>query len=141
MGEAASHPGPPSTITEALTWAAVAFEHDEAVVDGATRWTFAQLLDESTRVARALVASDVAPGDRVALWAPNSARWIAASFGVYLAGGVLVPINTRFRGTEAGHVLRRSGAGLLLASTDVLGTDLVGLLEDEGELRALRETV
>jgi HIP---CoA ligase len=141
MGETASQPGPPSTITAALTRAAVAFEHDEAVVDGETRWTFAQLLAESARVARALVASDIAPGDRVALWAPNSARWIAASFGVYLAGGVLVPISTRFKGTEAGQVLRRSGAQLLLASTDVLGTDLVGLLEDEGELEALRETV
>jgi acyl-CoA synthetase (AMP-forming)/AMP-acid ligase II len=141
MDGSASQPAAPSTITAALERAAADFEHDEAVVDGATRWTFAQLLAESTRVARALVASDVRPGDRVALWAPNSARWIAASFGVYLAGGVLVPINTRFKGTEAAHVLRRSGAALLLASTDTLGTDLVGLLHDEVELPAWRETV
>ena len=133
MGGSAAPLAPPSTITAALERAAADFEHDEAVVDGATRWTFAQLLDESTRVARALVASGLAPGDRVALWAPNSARWIASSFGVYLAGGVLVPIDTRFEGTEAWHVLRRSGAGLLLASTDTLGTDLVGLLHDEAE--------
>ena len=77
----------------------------------------------------------------MALWAPNSARWIAASFGVYLAGAVLVPINTRFKGMEAAHVLRRSQARLLCASTDVLGTDLIGLLEDVGELPDLRETV
>ena len=77
----------------------------------------------------------------MALWAPNSARWIATSFGVYLAGAVLVPINTRFKGMEAAHVLRRSEAGLLSGSTDVLGTDLVGLLDDVGELPALRETV
>ncbi|HWD55674.1 MAG TPA: AMP-binding protein, partial [Acidimicrobiales bacterium] len=141
MDGSTSHPAPPSTITAALERAAAAFEHDEAVVDGTTRWTFGQLLAESTRIARALVASDVGPGDRVALWAPNSARWIAASFGVYLAGGVLVPINTRFKGTEAGHVLRRSGAGLLLASTDTLGTDLVGLLDDEVDLPALLETI
>jgi acyl-CoA synthetase (AMP-forming)/AMP-acid ligase II len=141
MGGSASHLAPPSTITAALERAAANFAHDEAVVDGATRWTFAQLLGESTRVARALVASGIAPGDRVALWSPNSARWIAASFGVYLAGGVLVPINTRFKGTEAWHVLRRSGAELLLASTDTLGTDLVGLLHDEANLPTLRETV
>ena len=77
----------------------------------------------------------------MALWAPNSARWIATSFGVYLSGAVLVPVNTRFKGMEAAHVLRRSQARLLCASTDVLGTDLVGLLDDVGDLPDLRETV
>ena len=69
----------------------------------------------------------------MALWSPNSARWIAASFGVYLAGAVLVPINTRFKGMEAAHVLRRSGASVLLASTDAVGTDLLALLEEAGD--------
>jgi acyl-CoA synthetase (AMP-forming)/AMP-acid ligase II len=138
---ASARSSPPATITAALERAASLFEHDEAVVDGETRWTFGELLAESTRIARALVASDVAPGDRVALWSPNSARWLAASFGVYLAGGVLVPINTRFKGAEAAHVLRRSGARLLFASTDTLGTDLVAMLRTEVELPALRETV
>src|SRR4029077_11925463 len=76
-----------------------------------------------------------------ALWSPNSARWIAASFGVYAAGAVLVPVNTRFKGMEASHVLRRSGATLLLASTDAVGTDLLAVLEGSGELPALREMV
>ena len=129
------------TIPEALARAASTFGDAEAVVDGETRWSFQQLFDESERVARCLVASHVGPGDRVALWAPNSARWIATSFGVYLAGAVLVPVNTRFKGMEAAHVLRRSQAKLLCASTDVLGTDLIGLLEDVGELPDLGETV
>ena len=130
-----------TTIPEALEAAAASFGAAEAVVDGDTRWSFEQLLDESQQVARSLVASGIGPGDRVALWAPNSARWIATSFGVYLAGAVLVPINTRFKGMEAAHVLRRSEARLLCASTDVLGTDLIGLLVDVGELPDLRETV
>ena len=52
-------------------------------------------------------------GDRVAVWAPNSLEWIVAALGVTTAGGVLVPINTRFRGAEAAYVLgaqRRAGA-------------------------------
>lgn len=81
------------------------------------------------------------PGDRVALWSPNSARWIATSFGVYLAGAVLVPVNTRFKGAEAAHVLRRSGASVLLASSDTLGSDLIGLLDDVVDLPALCERV
>jgi acyl-CoA synthetase (AMP-forming)/AMP-acid ligase II len=131
----------PQTVPAALERAACDFGEAEAVVDRSDRWTFAQLHAESLRVARALTASRVAPGDRVALWAPNSARWVAASFGVYTAGAVLVPVNTRFKGMEAAHVLRRSGATLLLASTDAVGADLLGLLQGAGDLPGLRETV
>ena len=131
----------PETIPAALERAARDFGDAEAVVDRSDRWTFAQLHDESWRVARALAVSGVRPGDRVALWSPNSARWIAASFGVYAAGAVLVPVNTRFKGMEAAHVLGRSGATLLLASTDAVGTDLVAQLDGAGQLPALREVV
>jgi HIP---CoA ligase len=131
----------PQTVPAALERAACDFGDAEAVVDRSDRWTFAQLHAESLRIARALAASGVEPGDRVALWAPNSARWIAASFGVYAAGAVLVPVNTRFKGMEAAHVLGRSGATLLLASTDAVGTDLLALLEGAGDLPAVREAV
>ena len=131
----------PQTVPGALERAARDFGEAEAVVDGRHRWTFAQLHAESMRVARALAASGVRQGDRVALWSPNSARWIAASFGVYASGAVLVPVNTRFKGMEAAHVLGRSGASLLLASTDAVGADLFSLLGDAGDLPALRERV
>jgi len=129
------------TIPEALDRAAEIFAREEAVVDGATRWTFVQLREEARRIARALMAAGVEPGDRVALWAPNSASWIATSFGVYLAGAVLVPVNTRFKGIEAAQVLRRSGARILLASTDTLGTDLFDLLDGDADLPELIERV
>ena len=132
---------PLETVPAAFERAARDFGDAEAVVDRSDRWTFAQLHAESLRVARALAASGVRPADRVALWSPNSARWIAASFGVYAAGAVLVPVNTRFKGMEAAHVLGRSGATLLLACTDAVGTDLLALLEDAGDLPALREVV
>jgi len=112
MSRDATESAAPSTIPEALDRGAELFGDEEAVVDGMTRWSFVQLRDEARTVAQALMASGVGPGDRVALWSPNSARWIATSFGVYLAGAVLVPVNTRFKGAEAAHVLRRSGARL-----------------------------
>jgi acyl-CoA synthetase (AMP-forming)/AMP-acid ligase II len=132
---------PPETVPEALARAARDFGDAEAVVDRGDRWTFTQLHAESLRVARALAASGVQPGDRVGLWSPNSARWIAASFGVYAAGAVLVPVNTRFKGMEAAHVLARSGARLLLGCTDAVGTDLLALLDGAGDQPLLRETV
>jgi long-subunit acyl-CoA synthetase (AMP-forming) len=70
----------------------------------------------------------VRPGTRVALWAPNSARWILAALGILGAGGILVPINTRFKGEEAAFVLKRSGATALVTVTDFLDNDYVGML-------------
>ena len=57
------------------------------------RWSPTRLVRCSHRESRR--------GDRVAVWAPNSLEWIVAALGVTTAGGVLVPVNTRFRGAEA----------------------------------------
>jgi len=119
----------PTTIPHALVIAARRWPDEEAVVDEQDRWTFQDLFDHSVATARGLVSAGLEPGDRVAIWAPNSLRWLAASFGTYLAGAVLVPLNSRYRGEEAGHVLRTSGAGVLLTSTDVVGRDLLAELQ------------
>ena len=103
-----------------------------AVVDGADRLTWAELGGLVDEFAAAVVASGVEPGDRVAIWAPNSARWIVAVLGLLEAGAVLVPVNTRFKGTEAADILERSGTRLLVTTTDFLGTDYVAMLEETG---------
>ena len=130
-----------STIPAALEEAAGEHPGHEAVVDGATRLTFAELRREAHEVARALVAAGIEPGDRVALWAPNGAPWIVASFGVYAAGAVLVPLNTRYRGDEAGHILRTAGARLLITVGEFLGSDYAAMLEGVDGLDALERTV
>lgn len=131
----------PRTIPEALQQAVENYRDDEALVDGTDRLSFGQLADRVERVARALVGSGIEAGDRVALWAPNSAEWVITSFAVYAVGAVLVPLNTRYRGEEAGHVLRTSRARLLFAVTDMLGCDLVELLADVPGLESLQEIV
>ncbi len=104
--------------------------------------SFVELAARVERAARAFVAADLAPGDRVAVWAPNISEWIVAALGVQSAGGVVVPINTRFRGGEAAYVLRRSRARLLLTVNGFLGTDYVALLARAGAaLPELRATV
>jgi acyl-CoA synthetase (AMP-forming)/AMP-acid ligase II len=119
-----------STIPQAIEYASQAYADREAMVDGDRRWTFAELAVAVDEAARALVAHGVSPGDRVAIWAPNMAEWAFAALGTYRAGGAVVPINTRFKGSEAGHVLRTSGARVLFTTTDFLGTDYVALLAD-----------
>jgi acyl-CoA synthetase (AMP-forming)/AMP-acid ligase II len=114
----------------------------EAVVDGDRRVDFATLRTMVDGAAKALLASGIAPGDRVAVWAPNSVEWIVAALGVTTAGAVLVPINTRFRGTEASFVLARSGARVLFTVRGFLDTDYPALLASAGvALPALEHTI
>ena len=70
----------------------------DCVEDPARRrqWTYAEFLAEAERAARALLAR-FQPGDRIAIWAPNSAEWIILQQGISLAGMVLVALNPAYR--------------------------------------------
>ncbi|MBT5139062.1 MAG: AMP-binding protein, partial [Acidimicrobiaceae bacterium] len=104
------------------------FGNLEAVVAPDVRWTFTELAERAERAARAFIAAGVEPGDRVAIWAPNIPEWIEAVLGIHLAGGVLVPLNTRFKGPEAAQILDRSRAKVLLCVNGFLGNDYVEML-------------
>ncbi|MGI9206429.1 MAG: AMP-binding protein, partial [Rhodococcus sp. (in: high G+C Gram-positive bacteria)] len=95
----------------------------EAVVDGDLRLTFTELTARIRRAAGAFAAAGIDKGDRVAIWAPNSAEWIVAAFGLLAAGGILVPVNTRYKEDEAGDIIRRSGAKAALVQNGFLGTE------------------
>jgi acyl-CoA synthetase (AMP-forming)/AMP-acid ligase II len=103
--------------------AADRFGDAEGVVDGPLRLSFAQLVDRIRCAAGAFADLGVDKGDRVAIWAPNSAEWIVAAFGLMTAGGVLVPVNTRFKTEEAADVIGRSGAKAVLIQKGFLGQD------------------
>jgi acyl-CoA synthetase (AMP-forming)/AMP-acid ligase II len=96
----------PETVPGVVHRAASLWPDDEAIVDRDTRLTFTQLEAAVREAAKAFVATGLQPGDRASVWAPNLHQWIVAALGLYSAGGVLVPLNTRFKGTEAAHVLR-----------------------------------
>jgi acyl-CoA synthetase (AMP-forming)/AMP-acid ligase II len=123
----------PGTIPGLIARAAAEFGDREAVVDGDVRWTFSELAEEIYRVASAVIASGVEPGDRVAVWAPNGRHYITAALGTVTAGAVLVPVNTRFKGDEAAWILGKSGARLLFVANGFLGNDYVGMLRDAAD--------
>jgi len=130
------------TVPAMVRDAARRFGDAEAVVDGSRRVGFSELSEAATDAARALLASGIDRGDRVAVWAPNSLEWLVAALGVTTAGGVLVPVNTRFRGAEAAFVLARSGARVLFTVRGFLDTDYPALLASAGvELPALEHTI
>ncbi|MET7480033.1 FadD3 family acyl-CoA ligase [Streptomyces sp. NPDC005648] len=106
--------------------AADRFGDAEAVVDGPLRLSFTQLAERVRVAAGAFAALGVGKGDRVAIWAPNSAEWIVAAFGLLTAGGVLVPVNTRFKADEANDIVVRSGAKAVLVQQGFLGLEFTG---------------
>ncbi|MCX5196716.1 FadD3 family acyl-CoA ligase [Streptomyces sp. NBC_00249] len=135
-------PPPPTTLARLPEYAAAAYGEREALADGEVRWTFARLAAEIAAASRAAVAHGIRPGDRVALWAPNSRQWITAALGAVGVGAVLVPVNTRYKPAEAADIIRRSGARVLFTERGFLGTDYARDLHASGEdLGALASTV
>lgn len=85
-----------------------------ALVEGELRLTFGELWEQARTQAAALVGLGVRPGDRVALMAPNTAEFPRAYYAILAAGGVVVPVHLLLSAEEVEHVLRDSGATLLL---------------------------
>lgn len=116
------------SIAQLVRAAAARYADREAVVDGRTRIGYAQLGERVERAAASCIAAGIEPGDRVAVWAPNTLEWIVSALGAVSAGAVLVPLNTRFKGAEAAYVLERSRARLLFVTGTFLGTSYVASL-------------
>jgi acyl-CoA synthetase (AMP-forming)/AMP-acid ligase II len=112
----------------------------EALVDGELRLSFADLASAVELAGRAFMAAGIERGDRVAIWAPNIAEWVVGVLGLQSAGGVVVPLNTRYKGTEAAHILGTSRARILLTVGGFLGYDYPAMLEGH-DLPHLERTV
>lgn len=100
----------------------------EAVIDGELRLTYRELGDRVAAAAKAFIAQGLEVGDRVGIWAPNIHQWIVAALGSLSAGAAIVPLNTRYKGEEAGYILSKSRASVLCTVNGFLGTDYVGQL-------------
>ncbi len=97
------------------------------------------------RIAKGLLALDVQPGDRVALWMSNICEWVAIQFAVTRIGAVLTPLNTRLRVEDLRHTLSDSGAKILLTqagSPDFSYVDVVReILREPDSVAALQHVV
>ncbi|MFQ5667466.1 MAG: acyl--CoA ligase family protein [Candidatus Binatia bacterium] len=92
------------------------------VVYGQRRLTYGELGVRVRKLATALRRAGLRPGDRVAVLAPNVPALLEAHFGVALAGGVLVAINTRLNANEVGYILDHSGARLYFVDAELAHT-------------------
>jgi acyl-CoA synthetase (AMP-forming)/AMP-acid ligase II len=112
------------TIPATVTRAARQFGDALALAEpDGPRLTYVDLYRRIRVVARALIAEGVRPDDRVAVWSPNTHHWVLAALGASCAGATVVPVNTRFTGTEALDVIHRTRAGCLFVAGPFLGVD------------------
>ena len=115
----------------------------EGSADPAARrtWTYAELLAVAERTARALLAR-FAPGDRIAVWAPNCPEWMLLQHGVSLAGMVLVTVNPALRARELRYVLAESRAAGIFFAGSYRGFDMASAVEGlRAGLPDLREAI
>jgi long-chain acyl-CoA synthetase len=93
-----------------------------ALVCGARRFTWAEFADRIARLAGAFRRLGLAPGERVAMLAANSDRYVEFYFATLWAGGVILPINTRWSLAEIEYCLDDAGPRLLVVDADFLAT-------------------
>jgi long-chain acyl-CoA synthetase len=80
----------------------------EAVVCGATRWTFAELEQRTNALAAGLQAAGLAPGERVAIVLSSNETFVETYVAVVKAGAIAVTINTRLADPEIQYILADS---------------------------------
>ena len=83
-------------------------------------YSYAETRDQVAFIAGTLAAYGLVQGERVALYLENSPAFVTAYLGVLWCGGVVVPVNTRYRAEEVRHPL--ADAGVRLVVTDAAGT-------------------
>ncbi|HXW90333.1 MAG TPA: AMP-binding protein [Terriglobales bacterium] len=96
------------------------------------RWTYREVVSMAFRFARELEVRGIAKGERVLIWAPNSAEWVAVFLGCLLRGVVVVPLDHIAQADFAWRVHEQVGAKLLVCSQEhaqpALPTMLLGHL-------------
>ena len=130
----------PRTVPAALDRFADQLPAQDALITDDRSFTAAALRNEVHRAAAALITLGVQPGDRVAIWSPNTWHWVVACLAIHHAGAAMVPLNTRYTAAEASDILARTEAPVLFAMGRFLGNDRAADL-DRGALPALRHIV
>ncbi|NUS78912.1 MAG: AMP-binding protein, partial [Streptomyces sp.] len=116
----------------------------EALVDvpSGRRWTYGEFAADVEELAYALMASGVAKGDRVGIWAVNCPEWVLVQYATARIGAIMVNINPAYRTHEVEYVLNQAGISLLFASLSHKTSDYRAMVEEvRGACPRLRETV
>ncbi|MFI6403921.1 AMP-binding protein [Streptomyces sp. NPDC050548] len=132
------------TVGANLDRAVAAWPDREALVDvpSGRRWTYGQFAADIDRLACALLASGVAKGDRVGIWAINCPEWVLVQYATARIGAVMVNINPAYRTHEVEYVLQQAGISVLFSSVAHKSSDYRAMVDQvRGKCPELREVV
>jgi fatty-acyl-CoA synthase len=105
-------------------------------------YTYAELGEAVDRLARALLAAGIAPGDRLGIWSPNCAEWVLVQYATAKAGIVLVNINPAYRTSELSYALGQSGCRALVAERAFKTSNYVAMVDEvRDDLPTLEQVV
>ena len=90
-----------------------------AIFEDGSCWTYRETWEIALRTANALRRLGVKQDDTVVSWLPNGPDALRVWFGLNCLGAVLVPINLAYRGRLLEHVIRNSGATLIIVHADL----------------------
>jgi len=120
------------TIGEAFDQTVTRFPDREALVasEQDIRMTWAELGVLVNKSARALLALEIKPGDRVGIWSPNCVQWLVSQFATAKVGAILVNINPAYRTSELEYVLKQSGCAWLISASSFKSSDYHAMISD-----------
>ncbi len=132
------------TIGDNLKRAVERFPEREALVVRSQKYraTYRELWEQTTALAKALLARGIEKGDRVGIWSPNRFEWVVTQYATARVGAILVNVNPAYKARELEYALSQSGVRMLLHSRGFRTTDYREILgEVRSNLRALEQVV
>ncbi|MCM3773298.1 MULTISPECIES: AMP-binding protein [Priestia] len=118
------------TVGELLKESTKKFGHQEAVIysEQNIRYTYAEFYKETSRVAKALLATGLKKGDHIAIWATNVPEWLLLQFAAARIGAVLVTLNTSYQSSELEYVLSHSDTTALFFIDEFKSTSYTSII-------------
>ncbi|MES2868647.1 MAG: AMP-binding protein [Pseudomonadota bacterium] len=106
------------------------FPENEALVSchQNIRYSYSQLQCEANRLASALLSLGLEPGDRVGIWANNSAEWLMTQLATAKVGIILVNLNPAYRASELEYALNKSSCKALITLSSFKTTNYLQLI-------------
>ncbi|HEX9105210.1 MAG TPA: AMP-binding protein, partial [Polyangia bacterium] len=132
------------TIGEALRKTAARLGDKEALVARAQGWraTWRELWDETSAVARGLIAYGIDRGDRVGIWSPNRYEWVVTQLACARVGAILVNLNPAYKTAEIEYALAQSTTRLLVHARAFRASDYAAMVaEVRPRLPTLHRTI
>jgi fatty-acyl-CoA synthase len=94
------------------------------------RLTYAAFDDAVNEIGRGLLASGLAVGDRLGIWAPNCVEWTLVQYATAKLGVILVNMNPSYRTHEVAYALKQSGCRALVAATTFKTSDYAAMVDE-----------